>query len=154
MYLTKEQIEARIFEALDDTVFYNGKRLDEILPIEERALICVNIMENLPPTMPDIITKYHKDRDLENNVPLFIDHNDAANSMAALVRYNDFRSKMAGRSFKSSIGLSGSPEILSNSNNNSKIVLEPFAKQILKKYGMEGVSKRCLLKFNKLVEEN
>ncbi len=71
MYLTKEQIEARIFEALDDTVFYNGKRLDEILPIEERALICVNIMENLPPTMPDIITKYHKDRDLENNVPLF-----------------------------------------------------------------------------------
>lgn len=61
MYLSKEQIEVKIFEALDDTIFYNGKRLDEILPIEERALICVNIMENLPPTLPDIITKYHKD---------------------------------------------------------------------------------------------
>ena len=68
MYLSKEQIEVKIFEALDDTVFYNGRRLDELLPIEERALVCVNIMENLPPTIPDIITKYHNDRKLEENV--------------------------------------------------------------------------------------
>lgn len=71
MYLSKEQIEVKIFEALDDTIFYNGRRLDELLPIEERALICVNIMENLPPTMPDIITKYHKERDLEENVSVY-----------------------------------------------------------------------------------
>ena len=70
MYLSKEQIEVKIFEALDDTIFYNGRRLDELLPIEERALICVNIMENLPPTMPDIITKYHNDRKLEENLSL------------------------------------------------------------------------------------
>lgn len=70
MYLSKEQIEVKIFEALDDTIFYNGRRLDELLPIEERVLICVNIMENLPPTMPDIITKYHKDRNLEENLSL------------------------------------------------------------------------------------
>jgi hypothetical protein len=70
MYLTKEQIEVRILEALDDTIFYNGKRLDEILPVEERALICVNIVENLPNTMPDLIKKYHKDRDLKENVSL------------------------------------------------------------------------------------
>ena len=71
MYLTKEQIEIRILEALDDTIFYNGKRLDEILPIEERALICVNIMENLPSTMPDLIKKYHKDRNLEEDISIY-----------------------------------------------------------------------------------
>ena len=68
MYLSKQDIEVRIFEALDDIVFYNGKRLDELLPVEERALICASIMEVLPPTLPDIIKKYHKDRKLEDNV--------------------------------------------------------------------------------------
>lgn len=62
MYLTKEELEVRILEALDDVVFYNGKRLDEILPVEERAQICVDIINNLPMTMPDLITKYHNDR--------------------------------------------------------------------------------------------
>jgi len=71
----------------------------------------------------------------ENNVPLFIDHHDAVNAMAALVRYNEFKSKMAGRSFKSGLDIyikkSGSLEINDISEKN---VLEPFAKQMLSKY--------------------
>lgn len=70
MYLSKEQIERRILETFDKIVCYNGKRLDEVLPVEERLLICTSIMQNLPPTMPDIITKYHKDRKLKENISL------------------------------------------------------------------------------------
>lgn len=70
MYLTSEQIETRILETFDKIVFYNGRRLDEVLPVEERLLLVTSIMENFPPTMPDLIEKYHKDRELRSNVPL------------------------------------------------------------------------------------
>ena len=70
MYLPKSQIEVKVFEAINDTIFYNGKNIDEVLPIEERALICVNVMESLPPTMPDLIRTYHKDRKLGDDVEI------------------------------------------------------------------------------------
>ena len=70
MYLTKEQIETRILETFDKIVFYNGRRLDEVLPVEERLLLVTSIMENLPPSIPDVIDKYHKDRNLKEITPL------------------------------------------------------------------------------------
>jgi len=70
----------------------------------------------------------------DNNVPLFIDHHDAVNAMAALVRANEFKLKMTGRSFSSDINIYGKSKYFKTDNVAVKVVLEPFAKQILSKY--------------------
>jgi len=68
----------------------------------------------------------------DNKVPLFIDHHDAVDAMAALVKYSEFKSKMTGRSFLSQLDSYSGIEIFKNENNTDQIILEPFAKQILK----------------------
>lgn len=70
MYLTKEQIEVRLYELLDDIIFPNGTSLDERLAVEEKLQLVTSITRNLPDTMPDIVTKYHKDRKLKYSLPV------------------------------------------------------------------------------------
>ncbi len=60
MYIHSQEIEKRIIEELDNIVFYNGKTIDEILPIQDKLLIATSISNSLPDTLPDMIRKYHK----------------------------------------------------------------------------------------------
>lgn len=68
MYLTKEQIEKTILETFDKVVFYNGKRLDEVLGVNERLLLVTSISNALPSPLPDLIDEYHKVRKLKENI--------------------------------------------------------------------------------------
>jgi len=88
----------------------------------------------------------------DSKVPLFIDHHDAVNAMAALVRYNEFKLKMAGRSFLSESDSCSRIEIFKNENNTDKIVLEPFAKQILKKYSLLSPQEKMAENKNEAIE--
>jgi len=60
MYINKEEIEKRILEELDKIVFYNGKKINEILPLEERLLLVTSINNTLPYSLPDLVNKYYQ----------------------------------------------------------------------------------------------
>jgi acetyltransferase len=69
-----------------------------------------------------------------HEVPLFMDHHDAVNAMAAMVQYNEIKAKMAGRTFHNV--LKDADKYVNNSNDrrSARCILEPEAKQMLRKY--------------------
>lgn len=72
----------------------------------------------------------------ENNVPLYLDHHDAVNAMAALVKYEKIRSGIQYRSFPGKWKKDGEPETIMNALNATGYIPEHVAKQILRKYKM------------------
>jgi len=85
-------------------------------------------------------------------VPLFLDHHDAVNAMAALVRYSEFKSGMSGRSFKSGLDLIGKAGSLNDEYADDKIVLEPSAKKLLRDYGILFPAEKIARNKNEAIE--
>jgi acetate---CoA ligase (ADP-forming) len=88
----------------------------------------------------------------DNEVPLFIDHHDAVNAMAALVKYDEFKSRMTGRSFLSEPDIYSGAESFKNEDNTNKIILEPFVKQILKEYNILSPQEKIAKNKNEAVK--
>mgnify|MGYP001110332491 CR=1 FL=1 len=88
----------------------------------------------------------------DNKVPLFLDHHDAVAAIAALVRYNEFKLRMKERSFLSELNIHSGAESFKYENTTDKIVLEPFAKQILKKYDLLSPQEKIVKNINETVK--
>lgn len=67
----------------------------------------------------------------EHNVPLFLDHHDAAGAMAMLVRQEAIRKRMEGRDFQANLP----DQDAQAAEAGAKGMLEPDAKQLLARYG-------------------
>lgn len=85
-------------------------------------------------------------------VPLFLDHYDAVNAMAALVRYSEFKLKMSGRSFESLPIISSKESSFKNGLEADKIVLEPVVKKLLRDYGILSPSEKLAGNKNEAIE--
>ena len=72
------------------------------------------------------------DKLAERGIPLFLDHHDAVHAMAALVEYQQIRTRMADREFPSAWTDSVPP-----AHSASAVpLLEPEAKALLREYGL------------------
>ena len=67
----------------------------------------------------------------ESGVPLFMDHHDAANAMAGMVKYVKYRSKLSGRRFES-----GRNALCDLRNNPTRLLLEYRANRMLESAGL------------------
>ena len=73
----------------------------------------------------------------EHGIPLFLDHHDAVEAMAALARFQDIRSAMAGRDFQSAL-----PPAEPRLGVAPGAWLEPDAKALLREYGIRVPDER------------
>lgn len=109
--------------------------------VEESARKMVELMSKTK--KPILIYTYYSRQDSkslnilrQNEVPLFMDHHDTVNTMAALVKYNALKSKMRGRSFPSTLKTSPNLERLGKEGIPKKIILGQQALEIVAKYGL------------------
>jgi acetyltransferase len=78
----------------------------------------------------------------ENNIPLFMDHHDAVNAMAALVKYEKIKTGLNGRSFQGEWEEVRKPVITNNGDKAKEYIPEPVAKQMLQKYNLQYPEER------------
>jgi len=75
-------------------------------------------------------------------VPLFLDHHDAIRAMAALVRYEEIRARLAGRRFPAGARPDAGSSDRQPGNPSLRMWLEPVAKELLRHRGLPSPPER------------